>query len=205
MANWSYDPSYRQTSPFGPRVHPVTGKPHFHTGIDLVKSFRASIYAFVGGEVVHAREGKAGTGFGNMGIVVAVRDKNGSLHCYVHLDGVSVKVGETVKQGQEIGKQGNTGKFSTGSHLHYEVRKKAAPSFGWIESEKDRCHEPTKYLVDYYAKEQKEVKPKMSADDANKIINFLQAAYKSTTDPEARTEFHRLANELRKASGQPLQ
>ncbi|MFD0692894.1 N-acetylmuramoyl-L-alanine amidase [Paenibacillus sp. GCM10027628] len=43
----------------------------------------------------------------------------------------------------------------------------------------------------------------LSAEDANKIIAFLSAAYNATQDPEARAEFHRLANELRKASGQP--
>ena len=42
----------------------------------------------------------------------------------------------------------------------------------------------------------------MSSDDANKIINFLSAAWMSTEDVEARVEFHRLADELRKASGQ---
>lgn len=42
----------------------------------------------------------------------------------------------------------------------------------------------------------------MSSDEANKIINFLSAAWMSTEDVEARTEFHRLADELRKASGQ---
>jgi len=42
----------------------------------------------------------------------------------------------------------------------------------------------------------------MTADDANKIIRFLSAAYMATSSKEARNEFHRLANELRKASGQ---
>lgn len=51
----------------------------------------------------------------------------------------------------------------------------------------------------------KEVKPKMSVDDANKVIAFLSAAYKATSDKEARAEFNRLANELRKVSGQPTQ
>jgi len=45
----------------------------------------------------------------------------------------------------------------------------------------------------------------LSAEDANKIIPFLSAAYMATTDKEARAEFNRLANELRKASGQPTQ
>ncbi len=41
----------------------------------------------------------------------------------------------------------------------------------------------------------------MSPEDANKIIAFLQAAWSATEDPAARSEFHRLANELRKVSG----
>lgn len=50
-----------------------------------------------------------------------------------------------------------------------------------------------------------EVKPVLSAEDANKIILFLSAAYMSTSVVEARKEYNRLANELRKASGQPTQ
>lgn len=45
----------------------------------------------------------------------------------------------------------------------------------------------------------------LSVQDANKIISFLAAAYMATPDIEARKEFNRLANELRKASGQPVQ
>ncbi|KQX52009.1 MULTISPECIES: glycoside hydrolase family 73 protein [unclassified Paenibacillus] len=41
----------------------------------------------------------------------------------------------------------------------------------------------------------------MSSDDANKIINFLSAAWMSTEDAEARVEFHRLADEFRKRLG----
>lgn len=152
---------YQITSPFGYRQHPVTGNRHFHTGIDLVKYHRAPITAFVGGQVVHAREGRVGTGFGGFGNVVAIRDKYGCLHCYVHLDSISVAVGEVVNQGDEIGKQGDTGSYTTGSHLHYEVRKKASPSFGWIASEEERCFDPTQYLLQYYVKEGKDV---MSSD-----------------------------------------
>jgi N-acetylmuramoyl-L-alanine amidase len=57
--------------------------------------------------------------------------------------------------------------------------------------------------VIYVANE--EGKPKLSPEDANKIIKFLSAAYDSTEDPEAKAEFKRLANELRIASGQPIQ
>ncbi|MBD2871417.1 N-acetylmuramoyl-L-alanine amidase family protein [Paenibacillus arenilitoris] len=50
-----------------------------------------------------------------------------------------------------------------------------------------------------------EVSGPMTAEDANKIIRFLSAAYMATDVPEARKEFNRLANELRIASGQPTQ
>ncbi|MCZ8516320.1 N-acetylmuramoyl-L-alanine amidase [Paenibacillus filicis] len=43
----------------------------------------------------------------------------------------------------------------------------------------------------------------LSPEDANKIIRFLSAAYLCVDSEEARSEFHRLANLLRKASGQP--
>lgn len=121
---------YRVTSPFGPRKDPIDGKQKEHTGIDLVKAHKAPIFAFMGGEVVHARMGQDGTGFGGFGNVVAVKDERGALHCYAHLDSCSVRVGQKVAVGQEVGKQGTTGR-STGSHLHYEVRTNATPSYGY--------------------------------------------------------------------------
>ncbi|MFC5531011.1 N-acetylmuramoyl-L-alanine amidase [Cohnella yongneupensis] len=45
----------------------------------------------------------------------------------------------------------------------------------------------------------------MSAQDAEKIIKFLSAGWFATEDPEARNEFNRLANEVRKAAGLPPQ
>lgn len=185
---------YRTTSPFGPRTHPVTGLPHFHTGIDLVKSFRAPISAFMPGQVMYAGEGRTGTGFGNMGIVAAIKDKYGCLHCYVHLDSISVSVGDTVKQGQEIGKQGNTGKYTTGTHLHYEIRKRSSPSFGWTESEKDRCHEPTQYLIDYY---QKEAHQPMNQTEREAVDALLQRVKKLEEDNAALKKFYEAVEKQR--------
>lgn len=50
-----------------------------------------------------------------------------------------------------------------------------------------------------------EVKPKMTKEDANKIIEFLKAGFGIVIDPASRKEYNRLANELRIASGQPTQ
>lgn len=46
---------------------------------------------------------------------------------------------------------------------------------------------------------------KMSPEDANKIIKFLGVAWELAKDDASRKEFNRLANELRKASGQTPQ
>lgn len=145
---------YRVTSPFGWRTSPINGKREFHTGIDLVKAHNGPIYAFVAGEVIHAKEGVTGSGFGGYGIVIAIRDPaTGHLHCYAHLDSVAVKVGDKVKLGQLIGRQGSTGQ-STGSHLHYEIRKTSSPQFGWIADRENNCFDPVKYLDESYGKEQ---------------------------------------------------
>lgn len=50
-----------------------------------------------------------------------------------------------------------------------------------------------------------EVQPMMTPEDAEKIIRFLSAGWYATDDPEARAEFNRLANEVRKAAGLPTQ
>ncbi|MFD1705669.1 LysM peptidoglycan-binding domain-containing protein [Siminovitchia sediminis] len=121
----------------------------FHQGIDLVKSHKSPVHAFTEGTVLYAGMGKTGTGLGNYGNVVFVKDKNGRGQLYAHLDSVAVKAGASIKKGQVIGYQGMTGQV-TGSHLHYEVRKKTAPSYGW---ESDQVHstlEPTAYLQNFY-------------------------------------------------------
>jgi hypothetical protein len=47
--------------------------------------------------------------------------------------------------------------------------------------------------------------PKMSPEDAEKIIRFLSAGYMAMVSQEARDEFNRLANEVRKAAGIPVE
>jgi hypothetical protein len=145
---------YRLTSPFGYRIHPVDHVKRFHRGVDLVTApSNGPIRAFVGGKVLHAKMGAVGSGFGNMGNVVAVMDNTGHLHVYAHLSSVAVEVGQTINQGDAVGNQGSTGK-STGPHLHYEVRKASSPSFGWTQTEAGVV-EPTKYLQDYYGNKEK--------------------------------------------------
>ncbi|WP_052016210.1 peptidoglycan-binding protein [Alkalihalobacillus hemicellulosilyticus] len=142
---------YRITSGFGWRIHPIRGGREWHTGIDLVKAHQAPIEAFTEGQVLFAGMGQSGSGFGGYGNVVLIRDKNNRGQVYAHLDRVSVRVGQTVHRGQVIGMQGATGAV-TGSHLHYEVRKRAesSPPYGWRANRVNNCLDPTEYLQRYY-------------------------------------------------------
>ncbi len=150
MASWK---GYRITSNYGYRKDPFgRATQEFHAGIDLVKSHRSPIGAFVGGKVIYAGFGKSGTGLGGYGNVVLIKDNKGYGHLYAHLDSVSVKTGQTVKAGQTIGTQGKTGQV-TGSHLHYEVRKKTSPSYGWTSDKSQSTVNPSNYVNNFKEKQ----------------------------------------------------
>lgn len=140
---------YKITSPYGWRRHPVSGKNQFHAGIDLVKSHRAPIFAFTEGTVIFAGVGQKGSGLNGYGNVVVVKDKNGYAQLYAHLDQIAVKKGNAIQKGQLIGYQGKTGD-ATGSHLHYEVRTKISPLYGWENDREKSTVDPTVYLKNFY-------------------------------------------------------
>lgn len=142
----------RISSGYGKRISPITGKEEFHTGIDLVKEHQGNINAFVAGKVVHAKMAVKFTGLGGFGNTVCIVDKNNHLHMYAHLDSIRCAEGQEVTKGQNIGTQGNTGQ-SAGSHLHYEIRSKTNPTYGW------GFHiDPIAYLDHYVANEPKDWK-----------------------------------------------
>lgn len=106
------------TSAYGWRtIYGVTG---FHAGIDLDAVTGERVNSFKSGKVYKVmKEGSAS--WGNYIIVYHGKYKNKKLYTgYAHLDSISVKKGDTVKQGQKIGTAGNTGR-SFGTHLHFEV------------------------------------------------------------------------------------
>lgn len=107
--------SGRISSSFGNRIHPVTRRRAFHSGIDIANSRGTSILASRNGKVTFA--GYKGT-YGNY---IIVSHGNGIETSYAHLSSINVRVGQSVTQGEVIGKMGTTGR-STGNHLHFEIR-----------------------------------------------------------------------------------
>lgn len=93
-----------------------------HEGTDIAIPKGGAVGANVTGTVVYAGYGAQGSGYGGYGNTVAVRDKDGNVHVYGHLDSVNVKQGQKISLNSLLGRAGNTGD-SRGVHLHYEVRK----------------------------------------------------------------------------------
>lgn len=87
-----------------------------HTGIDIAGALGTPVWASASGIVVFA--GLSQEGSGNL---VTLQHSDGSLSVYAHNDRLLVRVGERVKQGQQIATMGNTGN-STSPHLHFEIR-----------------------------------------------------------------------------------
>ena len=108
-------PSYIDiSSPFGKRVHPITGELNFHRGIDIPAPQDVDIVATDDGIVVFSG---VQNGYGN---VVKVKHFDGKKSVYAHNNLNLAKEGDVVKQGEPIAKIGTTGD-STGNHLHFET------------------------------------------------------------------------------------
>ena len=104
------------TSSYGPRTHPITGRPGtFHRGIDYGAAGGTPIKAIAGGVVTTAGWSNS---FGNM---VIVDHGNGYTSLYAHARALNVTAGQRVSQGQVLSFVGSTGN-STGNHLHLEMR-----------------------------------------------------------------------------------
>lgn len=112
---WPVPGSYKITSTFGPRIHPITGLPGNHTGTDVAAPKNKAILSARGGVVTISTYNNS---YGNY---VVVQHDNGVATLYAHMASRAVKEGQVVTQGQTVGYVGSTGS-STGNHLHFEVR-----------------------------------------------------------------------------------
>ena len=99
------------TSPFGNRIHPITGQRKMHAGIDYGSPTGTPVYAVAEGIVTVS-------GFDQFsGNKIAIRHRDNSESWYMHLSARGVGVGAKVSARQCIGRVGSTGR-STGPHLH---------------------------------------------------------------------------------------
>jgi murein DD-endopeptidase MepM/ murein hydrolase activator NlpD len=114
---WPDPYQVNKRSPYGPRVHPITGKRTFHHGVDVALPNGTPLTAPADGVVVHKNR-TASAGFN------LILRHEGTWHTvYYHLQKPShLALGATVKTGDNIALSGNTG-ASTGPHLHWELRK----------------------------------------------------------------------------------
>lgn len=113
---------------FGWRTHPIFGDRRFHAGMDINGSTVGR--NINGAPIVAAGDGKvvfvgSRSGYGN---TVIIDHGNGVTTLYPHQQsgGATVSVGDLVQKRDRIGTVGSTG-YSTGPHLHFEVRINGEP------------------------------------------------------------------------------
>ncbi len=110
---------YRMTSFFGDRrtyrYSDGTEARSIHNGIDMAREIGTPVYASGSGRVIFAGDWLIA------GNTVLIEHLPGVIGLYYHLDSLSVKEGDYVARGTQIGTLGMTG-LATGPHLHWEVR-----------------------------------------------------------------------------------
>ena len=112
---WPCPSGYTVTSPYGMRVHPITGEKTLHSGVDILADEGNSVIAAADGQV-------AAVGYDEVNGKYILIDHGGkAATLYAQLKQYDVQVGDTVIAGQTIGQVGSTGR-STGPHLHFEIR-----------------------------------------------------------------------------------
>lgn len=108
------------SSPFGRRVHPLTGRNTQHKGVDFAAKPGSDVVAVAAGVVTFS--GKK-SGYGN---TVEISHADGYVTLYAHNQSNVAQIGELVQRGQTIAKVGRSGR-ATGYHVHFEVSKGGNP------------------------------------------------------------------------------
>jgi murein DD-endopeptidase MepM/ murein hydrolase activator NlpD len=110
----------RITSSFGERIDPFLGEGAFHAGIDIAVPAGTPVHVTADGIVIFA-------GWMNgYGRTVIVSDGHGYSTLYAHMSSLAVTVGQHLDRDEVVGYVGVTG-WTTGPHLHYEVRINHTP------------------------------------------------------------------------------
>jgi murein DD-endopeptidase MepM/ murein hydrolase activator NlpD len=118
---------------YGWKIHPITGKVFFHSGVDLVAPVGTPVEAIAPGIVVFAKDQ------GSYGKLVIINHAGGLQTRYAQLETIQVKLGQEIKKGDILGTVGATGQpTSREPHLHFEIR--ANEPLGWT------AKDPKEYL-----------------------------------------------------------
>ncbi|HEY5501553.1 MAG TPA: peptidoglycan DD-metalloendopeptidase family protein [Candidatus Humimicrobiaceae bacterium] len=108
------------SSGFGNR-RSYSGNFKFHAGLDIYAPSGSPVYAAETGQVIKAEYD------GGYGYCILIYHGGNFATFYAHLSGFAISNGQYVQRGQVIGYVGTTG-FTTGPHLHFEVRIKGTPN-----------------------------------------------------------------------------
>lgn len=108
------------TSPFGMRVHPITGVRKLHDGTDFGVPCGTTVHAAASGTVITSGFNAA---YGNR---VILQHEGGLTTSYNHLSAEAARVGDRKQAGDIVGNSGTSG-LSTGCHLHFMVEKGGKP------------------------------------------------------------------------------
>lgn len=106
----------RYTSYFGYRTNPITGEWSFHTGLDIAAPAGTKIRCALNGTVTKVGEDE------RAGKYIIVTHSEGFQTFYCHCSEILAEVGMNLLEGETIALVGSTG-WSTGPHLHFEVRR----------------------------------------------------------------------------------
>lgn len=113
---------FRLTSPYGELTEV---RDHVHHGVDFAMPEGTTLRTITDGVI----EKVVDYGNADLGKGVFLRNEDGTLSIYGHLNEVKVKVGEHLNAGDVVGLSGNTG-HSTGPHLHFGMK---APDGSWLD------------------------------------------------------------------------
>ena len=123
--------SNKYTSAFGYRINPITGEKSFHTGLDIAAPQGSKIVSVYNGTVRKVGEDS------RSGKYIFVTHSDGFETFYCHCSKILAEEGAVIRQGETIALVGSTG-WSTGPHLHFEVRKEGIRlNPQWILEEND--------------------------------------------------------------------
>jgi murein DD-endopeptidase MepM/ murein hydrolase activator NlpD len=122
VLQWPIEPPTWISSNYGWRRDPFSGAQAWHGGVDIAPHHGAAnhILSAAEGQVIFS--GWNG-GYGNC---LMIDHGNGTVTLYAHMNSLLVQAGDVVERGQQIARAGTTG-YSTGVHLHFEVREYNKP------------------------------------------------------------------------------